>query len=61
MVIFKIKDQPYTHLVAPKICLNVSEKKEIVIKAGHKFTLDVPITGDPAPQVIWRRGEEVCL
>ena len=49
---------PYI-LVAPKICLNISEKKEIVIKAGHKFTLDVPTQGEPVPEVQWNLGDEV--
>jgi hypothetical protein len=40
--------------------LNLSEKKEVVIKAGHRFTLNVPFQGDPAPQIEWSRADEVC-
>ena len=32
-----------------------------MIKAGQKFTLDVPIAGDPAPTVQWSRGDEVFV
>lgn len=31
----------------------------IVVVAGNKLRLDVPITGDPAPTVIWTKGEKV--
>ena len=30
-----------------------------MVKAGHKFTLDVPTQGEPVPEVHWARGEEV--
>lgn len=31
----------------------------IVVVAGNKLRLDVPITGDPAPTVVWTKGEKV--
>ena len=31
----------------------------IVVVAGNKLRLDVPITGDPAPTVIWTKREKV--
>lgn len=33
----------------------------IVVVAGNKLRLDVPITGDPAPTVVWTKGEKVKL
>lgn len=31
----------------------------IVVVAGNKLRLDVPITGDPAPTVVWTKAEKV--
>lgn len=31
----------------------------IMVVAGNKLRLDVPITGDPAPTVVWTKGEKV--
>lgn len=31
----------------------------IFVVAGNKLRLDVPITGDPAPTVVWTKGEKV--
>lgn len=31
----------------------------IVVVAGNKLRLDVPITGDPAPTVVWTKGHKV--
>lgn len=31
----------------------------ILVVAGNKLRLDVPITGDPAPIVVWTKGEKV--
>ncbi|XP_078453173.1 myosin-binding protein C, slow-type isoform X2 [Lampetra planeri] len=48
----------------PKIHLETSDKMQqntIVVVAGNKLRLDVPITGDPAPKVIWQRGDQgIC-
>lgn len=31
----------------------------ILVVAGNKLRLDVPITGDPAPTVVWTKSEKV--
>ena len=31
----------------------------IIVVAGNKLRLDVEISGEPAPTVVWSRGEEV--
>lgn len=31
----------------------------IIVVAGNKLRLDVPITGDPAPTVIWQKVDKV--
>ncbi|XP_068116780.1 myosin-binding protein C, cardiac-type [Hyperolius riggenbachi] len=31
----------------------------IIVVAGNKLRLDVPIAGDPAPTVVWSRGDKV--
>ncbi|XP_031442689.1 myosin-binding protein C, cardiac-type isoform X2 [Clupea harengus] len=46
----------------PKIHLDTMGKtpeSTIVVVAGNKLRLDVPITGDPAPTVVWTKGEKV--
>ncbi|XP_063045634.1 myosin-binding protein C, cardiac-type [Engraulis encrasicolus] len=47
----------------PKIHLDTSAgstpESTIVVVAGNKLRLDVPITGDPAPTVVWTKGEKV--
>ncbi|XP_025906188.1 myosin-binding protein C, fast-type, partial [Nothoprocta perdicaria] len=45
----------------PKIHLDCSGKtaeNTIVVVAGNKLRLDVPITGEPAPTVTWWKGEQ---
>lgn len=41
----------------PKIHLDCPGRKPdtIVVVAGNKLRLDVPISGDPAPTVIWQK------
>ncbi|NXA44188.1 MYPC2 protein, partial [Eudromia elegans] len=49
-------------LEPPKIHLDCSGKtaeNTIVVVAGNKLRLDVPITGEPAPTVTWMKGDEV--
>ncbi|XP_028820118.1 myosin-binding protein C, fast-type-like isoform X4 [Denticeps clupeoides] len=45
----------------PKIHLDVSgnmvSQNTIIVVAGNKLRLDVEITGEPAPTVVWTRGE----
>uniref|UniRef100_A0A669CPK8 Myosin binding protein C3 n=1 Tax=Oreochromis niloticus TaxID=8128 RepID=A0A669CPK8_ORENI len=49
------QDPPKIHLD----CLGRTAESTIVVVAGNKLRLDVPITGDPAPTVIWTKGEKV--
>ncbi|KAG7235181.1 hypothetical protein INR49_003092 [Caranx melampygus] len=48
------QDPPKIHLD----CLGRTTDSTIVVVAGNKLRLDVPITGDPAPTVIWTKGEK---
>uniref|UniRef100_A0A3Q1I2E0 Uncharacterized protein n=1 Tax=Anabas testudineus TaxID=64144 RepID=A0A3Q1I2E0_ANATE len=48
-------DPPKIHLD----CMGRTSESTIVVVAGNKLRLDVPITGDPAPTVIWTKGEKV--
>ncbi|XP_063294295.1 myosin-binding protein C, cardiac-type [Pelobates fuscus] len=45
----------------PKIKLDCSTHNSdtIIVVAGNKLRLDVPISGDPAPTVVWTKGEKV--
>ncbi|XP_075771088.1 myosin-binding protein C, fast-type isoform X2 [Pelodiscus sinensis] len=46
----------------PKIHLDCSGKtaeNTIIVVAGNKLRLDVPITGEPAPTVSWMKGDQV--
>uniref|UniRef100_A0A8C8RXC7 Myosin-binding protein C, fast-type n=1 Tax=Pelusios castaneus TaxID=367368 RepID=A0A8C8RXC7_9SAUR len=46
----------------PKIHLDCSGKtaeNTIIVVAGNKVRLDVPITGEPAPTVTWKKGDQV--
>uniref|UniRef100_A0A8C2WVR0 Myosin binding protein C3 n=1 Tax=Cyclopterus lumpus TaxID=8103 RepID=A0A8C2WVR0_CYCLU len=49
------QDPPKIHLD----CMGRTPESTIVVVAGNKLRLDVPITGDPAPTVIWTKGEKV--
>lgn len=31
----------------------------VVVVAGTKLRLEVPVTGEPAPKIIWSRGDKV--
>ncbi|XP_059203342.1 myosin-binding protein C, cardiac-type [Centropristis striata] len=48
------QDPPKIHLD----CMGRTAESTIVVVAGNKLRLDVPITGDPAPTVVWTRGEQ---
>uniref|UniRef100_A0A3Q1I1Y6 Myosin-binding protein C, cardiac-type n=1 Tax=Anabas testudineus TaxID=64144 RepID=A0A3Q1I1Y6_ANATE len=48
------QDPPKIHLD----CMGRTSESTIVVVAGNKLRLDVPITGDPAPTVIWTKGEK---
>uniref|UniRef100_A0A8C1KG23 Myosin-binding protein C, slow-type n=1 Tax=Cyprinus carpio TaxID=7962 RepID=A0A8C1KG23_CYPCA len=49
-----IIDPPRVHLEA----LNVQDNT-VVIVAGNKLRLEIPISGEPAPRVVWMKGERV--
>ncbi|XP_028296484.1 myosin-binding protein C, cardiac-type isoform X4 [Gouania willdenowi] len=48
------QDPPKIHLD----CMGRTADSTIVVVAGNKLRLDVPITGDPAPTVVWIKGEK---
>lgn len=52
---FTPSDPPKIHLD----CMGRTAESTILVVAGNKLRLDVPITGDPAPTVIWTKGEKV--
>lgn len=45
-----LPEPPKIHLDCPGRTLDT-----IVVVAGNKLRLDVPISGDPAPTVIWQK------
>uniref|UniRef100_A0A8C7RHP6 Myosin binding protein C3 n=1 Tax=Oncorhynchus mykiss TaxID=8022 RepID=A0A8C7RHP6_ONCMY len=48
------QDPPKIHLD----CMGHTSDSTIMVVAGNKLRLDVPITGDPAPTVVWTKGEK---
>lgn len=53
--IFLFQDPPKIHLD----CMGRTAESTILVVAGNKLRLDVPITGDPAPTVVWTKSEKV--
>ncbi|XP_010774855.1 myosin-binding protein C, slow-type isoform X3 [Notothenia coriiceps] len=51
-----IIDPPRVHLES----LNFPDNT-VTIVAGNKLRLEIPITGEPAPRVVWMKGERVIL
>ncbi|XP_049330265.1 myosin-binding protein C, slow-type isoform X8 [Astyanax mexicanus] len=51
-----IIDPPRVHLEA----LNAPDNT-VTIVAGNKLRLEIPISGEPAPRVVWMKGERVIL
>ncbi|KAG7225589.1 hypothetical protein INR49_004995 [Caranx melampygus] len=51
-----IIDPPRVHLDS----LNLPDNT-VTIVAGNKLRLEIPITGEPAPRVVWMKGERVIL
>ncbi|XP_065123754.1 myosin-binding protein C, cardiac-type [Paramisgurnus dabryanus] len=49
------QDPPKIHLD----CMGRTAESTIIVVAGNKLRLDVPITGDPAPTVIWTKSDKV--
>lgn len=48
-------DPPKIHLD----CFGQTAESTILVVAGNKLRLDVPITGDPAPTVVWTKSDKV--
>ncbi|XP_047660992.1 myosin-binding protein C, cardiac-type isoform X2 [Tachysurus fulvidraco] len=48
------QDPPKIHLD----CLGQTADSTILVVAGNKLRLDVPITGDPAPTVVWTKSDK---
>uniref|UniRef100_A0A8C1E4X4 Myosin binding protein C3 n=1 Tax=Cyprinus carpio carpio TaxID=630221 RepID=A0A8C1E4X4_CYPCA len=51
------QDPPKIHLD----CMGRTAESTILVVAGNKLRLDVPITGDPAPIVVWTKGEKAYM
>lgn len=51
-----IIDPPKVHLDS----LNFPDNTVVII-AGNKLRLEIPISGEPAPRVVWMKGERVIL
>lgn len=49
-------DPPRVHLES----LNFPDNT-VTIVAGNKLRLEIPISGEPAPRVVWMKGERVSL
>ncbi|XP_058882997.1 myosin-binding protein C, slow-type-like isoform X8 [Acipenser ruthenus] len=49
-------DPPKIHLDS----LNYPENT-VTVTAGNKLRLEIPVTGQPAPKVVWMKGERVIL
>ncbi|KAK2920120.1 hypothetical protein Q8A73_002324 [Channa argus] len=48
------QDPPKIHLD----CMGRTAESTILVVAGNKLRLDVPITGDPAPTVVWTKSQK---
>uniref|UniRef100_A0A4W3GMY2 Immunoglobulin I-set domain-containing protein n=1 Tax=Callorhinchus milii TaxID=7868 RepID=A0A4W3GMY2_CALMI len=51
------QDPPKIHLD----CLGHTPDNTIVVVAGNKLRLDMPISGDPPPTVVWTKGDKVII
>ncbi|XP_059834515.1 myosin-binding protein C, slow-type isoform X2 [Hypanus sabinus] len=46
----------------PKLHLDsLLKSPEIVVVAGNKLRLDIPVTGEPMPKVVWMKGDKAIL
>ncbi|XP_014844216.1 PREDICTED: myosin-binding protein C, fast-type-like isoform X3 [Poecilia mexicana] len=52
------QDPPKIHLDTTG---NMVSQNTIIVVAGNKLRLDVEITGEPAPTVVWSKGEEAVI
>uniref|UniRef100_A0A3P9QI21 Myosin-binding protein C, slow-type n=1 Tax=Poecilia reticulata TaxID=8081 RepID=A0A3P9QI21_POERE len=51
------------HIIPPRVhleSLNFPDNTVTVV-AGNKLRLEIPISGEPAPRVVWMKGERVIL
>lgn len=45
----------------PKLHLDgLGEDNTVTVVAGSKLRLEIPITGEPTPKVMWSKGDKVC-
>lgn len=51
-----LPDPPKIHLDTTG---NMVSQNTIIVVAGNKLRLDVEITGEPAPTVVWSKGDQV--
>uniref|UniRef100_A0A8C2YH33 Myosin-binding protein C, slow-type n=1 Tax=Coturnix japonica TaxID=93934 RepID=A0A8C2YH33_COTJA len=51
--IFSFSDPPKLHLDG------LGENNTVTVVAGTKLRLEIPITGEPTPKVMWSRGDKV--
>lgn len=47
---------PQDILIAPDYDLDTSLHKTLIVKAGTTIKVEIPISGRPAPNVIWVKG-----
>ncbi|XP_032893805.1 myosin-binding protein C, slow-type isoform X4 [Amblyraja radiata] len=46
----------------PKLYLeSLTKSPEIVVVAGSKLRLDIPVSGEPMPRIIWMKGDKAIL
>uniref|UniRef100_A0A3P9QCP1 Myosin-binding protein C, fast-type n=1 Tax=Poecilia reticulata TaxID=8081 RepID=A0A3P9QCP1_POERE len=57
-IVSKPSDPPKIHLDTTG---NMVSQNTIIVVAGNKLRLDVEITGEPAPTVVWSKGEEAII
>lgn len=53
-----LSDPPKIHLDTTG---NMVSQNTIIVVAGNKLRLDVEITGEPAPTVVWSKGDQVRM
>lgn len=54
VISYNSADPPRVHLES----LNFPDNT-ITVVAGNKLRLEIPISGEPAPRVVWMKGERV--
>lgn len=51
-----LADPPRVHLDSMNFPDNT-----VTVVAGNKLRLEIPISGEPAPRVVWMKGERVSV